>query len=119
MNGSPPSNWWTVAPWLRSSMMRLRNFTMSENPTSSSREARRSTVGEVVTVWIVPSGLCAGQRIIAWRTDAVQRAKKCRALLFDSSLRISAFLCDSALREAQNQINRRDAEDRRGTQRGD
>ena len=26
---------------------------MSENPTSSSREARRSTVGEVVTVWIV------------------------------------------------------------------
>src|SRR5687768_18393286 len=84
-------------------MMRLRNFTMSENPTSSSREARRSTVGEVVTVWIVPSGLCAGQRIIAWRTDAVQRAKKCRALLFDSSLRISAFLCDSALREAQNQ----------------
>ncbi len=25
---------------------------MSENPTSSSREARRRTVGEVVTVWI-------------------------------------------------------------------
>ena len=53
MNGSPPSNWYTAAPWLRSSIMRLRSLTMSENPTSSSREARRSTVGEVVTVWIV------------------------------------------------------------------
>ena len=32
--------------------MRLRSLTISENPTCSSREARRSTVGEVVTVWI-------------------------------------------------------------------
>jgi hypothetical protein len=33
-------------------MMRLRNLTMSENPTLSNREASRKTVGEVVTVWI-------------------------------------------------------------------
>src|SRR6185503_5859456 len=32
-------------------MTRLRSFTISEKPTSSKREARRKTVGEVVTVW--------------------------------------------------------------------
>ena len=46
--------------------MRLRSFTISEKPTSSSREARRGTVGEVVTVWnrFLPA-LCVGRRIIA------------------------------------------------------
>src|SRR5688572_3600633 len=52
--------------------MRLRSFTMSENPTSSKREARRKTVCEVVTIGSVPSGLYAGQRIIAWRSVPVQ-----------------------------------------------
>ena len=32
-------------------MTRLRSFTISEKPTSSNREARLKTVGEVVTVW--------------------------------------------------------------------
>src|ERR1044072_920554 len=47
-------------------MTRLRSLTISEKPTCSSREARRKTVGEVVTVWIrfLPT-LCVGSRIIA------------------------------------------------------
>lgn len=45
---------------------------MSEKPTSSNREARRKTVGEVVTVWIsfLPA-LCVGRRIIAWGLKSV------------------------------------------------
>jgi len=34
--------------------MRLRSLTISENPTCSSREATRKTVGEVVTVYKTP-----------------------------------------------------------------
>src|SRR5919106_1126717 len=49
-------------------MIRLRSFTISEKPTSSNREARLKTVGEVVTVWnrFLPA-LGAERRIIAWR----------------------------------------------------
>jgi hypothetical protein len=46
--------------------MRLRSLTISENPTRSSRVARRRTVGEVVTVWLVSFRLFAWEpRIIA------------------------------------------------------
>ena len=41
--------------------MRLRIFTMSENPTPSSREASRKTVGDVVTVFEESSRVCRGK----------------------------------------------------------
>ncbi len=52
---------------------------MSEKPTSSNREARRKTVGEVVTVWnsFLPA-LCVGSRIIALKKISHAKAAGCK-----------------------------------------
>src|SRR6266496_176277 len=76
MNGSPPSNWWTVAPCARNSITLLRILTMSEKPTSSSLEASRKPVCDVVTVCNVPPDPDVGQRIIAWLQYSVYQDRR-------------------------------------------